>query len=82
MFLNREGRANQEQREVLGEIGIEIELGGDTPHSPDHLLFLPEVTGRAAYPGFNATDLARDRLPLSDKPEERFIEPGELGTES
>ena len=82
LFLNRERRANQEQREALGEIGIEIEPGGDTPHSPDHLLFLPEVTGRAAYPGFNATDLARDRPPLSDKPEERFIEPGELVTES
>ena len=67
---------------MLGEIGIELELGGDTPDSLDHLLFLPEVTGRAAYPGFNAADLARDRLPLSDKPEKRFIEPGELATES
>jgi hypothetical protein len=72
---------NQEQREALGEIGVEAELGGDTPHSPDHLLFLPEVTGRAARPGLDATDLARERLPLSGKPEKRFIEPGELSTE-
>ena len=81
LLLDRERGANEEQQDLLGQLGRGAEPGGGGARALEHLALLVEVARRPAGAALRLADLGGQRLPARDQGEQLAVDGGEPATQ-